>query len=85
MAEYGPPYGFWFFGKCTLWAAVAAVPAGMAGAFASMSRGHEDRGWLVLVAVWVALLPGVYFGVRWHARRRRHAARAERLYGPRPT
>ncbi|WP_030350838.1 hypothetical protein OIE62_21945 [Streptomyces scopuliridis] len=85
VAEHGPPYGFWFFGMCTLWAAVAVVPAGIAGAFASIGPGHEDRGWLVLVAVWAALLPGVYFGVRWHGRRRRRTARAKRLYGPRPT
>ncbi|MFB7918367.1 hypothetical protein [Streptomyces sp. NPDC056061] len=83
VARYGPPRGFGFFGVCTLWAALAAVPAGVAGAFASSGGGHENRGWLVLVTVWIALLPAVYAGVRWHERRARHAARTERQYGPR--
>ncbi|MGF1341731.1 hypothetical protein ACQSMD_16670 [Streptomyces flavovirens] len=83
-AEEGLPYGFRFFGMCTVWSAVAVVPAGMAGALASGGHGHENRGWLVLAAVWAVLLPGVHFGVRWRDARRRRAARAERLYGPRP-
>ncbi|HBF83150.1 MAG TPA: hypothetical protein DD420_25500 [Streptomyces sp.] len=82
-AEEGLPYGFRFFGMCTVWAAVAVVPAGLVGALASSGHGHENRGWLVLTAVWVALLPGVHFGVRWRGARRRRAVRAERLYGPR--
>ncbi|MFJ8374913.1 hypothetical protein ACIQ9I_25515 [Streptomyces sp. NPDC094461] len=83
VATYGSPRGIWFFGMCALWAALAAIPAGVAGAFASSGRGHEGRGWLVLVVVWIVLLPAVYSGVRWRESRGRHAARAERLYGPR--
>ncbi|MFF9351852.1 hypothetical protein [Streptomyces sp. NPDC014734] len=70
VAANGPPRGFWFFGMCALWGALAAIPAGVAGAFASSGRGHEDWGWLVLVVVWIVLLPAVYVGVRWREGRR---------------
>ncbi|MER5885257.1 hypothetical protein ABT160_15625 [Streptomyces sp. NPDC001941] len=70
LAAYGSPYGFRFFGKCTLWAALATIPAGMAGAAVSAAPGREGHGWPVLLAVWALLLPAVYAGVRWHERRR---------------
>ncbi|MFE6667587.1 hypothetical protein ACFVFH_29035 [Streptomyces sp. NPDC057697] len=75
VAAHGLPRGIRFFGTYAPWAALAVIPAGIAGAFASSGRGHENRGWLVLVAVWTALLPAVYAGVRWREARGRHAAR----------
>ncbi len=82
LAERGSPFGFRFYGVCALCACVAAIPAGIVGAFAGQGAGEEHRGWIVLTAVWLALLPCVYAGVRRYAGRSSRAAYAERLYGP---
>ncbi|AZS84205.1 hypothetical protein ELQ87_07845 [Streptomyces griseoviridis] len=81
IAERGAPRGFRFFGTRALWTALAVIPAGAAGALASGGAGHEERGWIVLLAVWGALVPLVLAVLRRRDGRRRRDQRSARLYG----